>query len=61
MNWLKKNWKTLLVIILAIVVIYLIFPKYDFLVSGDLIYKCNKITGRCSRVVSLLSVGRVSF
>ena len=61
MNWLKKTWKTILIIILAITILYFVFPKYDFLAENDTLYKCNKITGECNNAFPHSGSGAAGF
>ena len=54
-SWINKNWKWILIAIIAYITIYLIIPKYYFKIDIVDNYKikqvisttCNKITGHC--------------
>ena len=45
---MKKNIFILIISIISLVVLYVIFPKYDFLIGTGTPYvmRCNKITGK---------------
>jgi len=55
MKWIKKNWRWVLITVIAYIAIYLVIPKYYFKIDVVETYKtkqvtsitCNRVTGNC--------------